>query len=282
MNSILLNCSNCKKSFYRDIRHVNEGAKFGWKHFCSKRCMALSKTTAKKFVCFRPGCNREFIRAPSARMKSSKFYCSTRCAAMINNLTRKKKVRICPTCGNEFSDIRIYCSSGCIPKRGSKYTKLIVIAQIKNFHKIHDRIPIKREMYGLYRVARKYFGTWNTAIRKAGFKPNPVMFAHKYIAKDGDRCDSLAEKMIDDYLFARKIKHIRNFPYPGGEDLTVDFKIGRFWLEFFGLSGQLRKYDRLKRRKQKLAKKFKLNLIEILPGDITPDFNLDRKLYSLL
>jgi len=141
---------------------------------------------------------------------------------------------------------------------------------ISKFFDKHGRIPVKREMYGCYKVSRKYFGTWNKAIKVAGFDPNPVMFAKKYIAKDGDRCDSLAEKIIDDWLYARKIKHMRNFPYPGKERFTVDFKVGDNWIEFFGLSGELKRYDELKERKLKLAKKNKLNLIEIYPKDIFP------------
>ena len=96
------------------------------------------------------------------------------------------------------------------------------------------------------------------------------MFAKKYIAKDGDKCDSLSEKIIDDWLNARKIKHIRNFSYPGNEGFTVDFKVGDFWIEFFGLSGGLRRYDDLKKRKLKLAKRYKLKIIEIYPKDIFP------------
>ena len=145
----------------------------------------------------------------------------------------------------------------------------------------NSRIPLKREAYAYYKVARKYFGTWNNAVKAAGFEPNPVMFAKKYIAKDGDKCDSLAEKIIDDYLFRRKIKHIRNFPYPGNKGFTVDFKIGNNWVEFFGLSGQLKRYDCLKNRKLKLTRKLGINLIKIYPRDLFPVGKLSRKLNFL-
>lgn len=166
----------------------------------------------------------------------------------------------------------------CIPKRGSKYTREIVIEIITEFYKKHERIPVKKELYGCYRVARKYFGTWNKAIEAAGYKPNPVMFSNKYIAKDGDKCDSLAEKIIDDYLSRRNIKHIRNFPYPGNDGFKVDFKVEDNWIEFFGLSGQLKSYDQIERRKLKLTKKLGINLIKIYPEDLFPIGKLDKKL----
>lgn len=79
-----------------------------------------------------------------------------------------------------------------------------------------------------------------------------------------------SRKIIDDYLSKRNIKHIRNFPYPGNEGFTVDFKVDDCWIEFFGLSGELEQYDELKERKLKLAKIFKLKIIEIYPKDLFP------------
>ena len=140
---------------------------------------------------------------------------------------------------------------------------------MKSFVKKNGRIPFKQE-YLHSHAARLRFGSWNKAIVAAGFPPNPVMFAKKYIAKDGDKCDSLAEKIIDDYLSKRNIKHVRNFPYPGNKGFTVDFKVGKNWIEFFGLSGGLKRYDELKERKLRLAKRHKLKIIEIYPGDIFP------------
>jgi len=143
--------------------------------------------------------------------------------------------------------------------------------------KDNDRIPYKKE-WQHYGAVRLRFGTWNKAIKIAGFDPNPVMFAHKHTAKDGHKCDSLSEKIIDDWLFAKNIRHERNYPYPGNEGFTVDFKIGNNWIEFFGLSGKLKWYDELKRRKLKLARKFNLKVIELYPKDIFPIDKLDNKL----
>ncbi len=135
-------------------------------------------------------------------------------------------------------------------------------------------IPLKRE-YRHYNAARLRFGTWNKAIKAAGFNPNPVLFAKKHIANDGHKCDSVAEKIIDDWLYARKIKHQINVPYPGNNSFTADFVVGNNWIEFFGLSGELNSYDRLKKQKLKIAKSLNLRLIAIYPNDLFPKCRLD-------
>lgn len=108
------------------------------------------------------------------------------------------------------------------------------------------------------------------------------MFAKKYIAKDGHTCDSLAEKIIDDWLARRGIAHKRSYPYPGNFGFSVDFKVGEYWIEFFGLYGQLRRYDELMKQKLKLINEYRLNLIAIYPKDLFPKSKLENKLNLLL
>jgi hypothetical protein len=143
------------------------------------------------------------------------------------------------------------------------------------FYGQNGRIPFKREFLH-YHSARNQFGSWNKAIKAAGFSPNPVMFAKKYIANDGHKCDSLAEKIIDDWLHRKNIPHKRNVKYPEDYGLTVDFVVYERWIEFFGLSGQHKRYDELKNLKIKLANKHKLNLVEIYPEDLFPEFKLGK------
>lgn len=140
---------------------------------------------------------------------------------------------------------------------------------------INGRIPVKEEMQRLYVRARERFGTWNKAVESAGFKPNPILFAKRQIANDGHVCDSLAEKIIDDYLFEKGISHERNIPYPEG-DYTADFKIGEKYIEYFGLSGEHKRYDELKLIKQKIARRQGLEWIEVYPKDIYPDNRLSE------
>ncbi len=92
------------------------------------------------------------------------FYYSLQCQYIFKD---QKLELICENsnCANKFkrqpSDIspHNFCSRSC--------------AAIINNEK-YERIPLKREMGGIYKPARKYFETWNNAISIAGFNPNPV------------------------------------------------------------------------------------------------------------
>ncbi|OGG27678.1 hypothetical protein A3A59_05870 [Candidatus Gottesmanbacteria bacterium RIFCSPLOWO2_01_FULL_42_10] len=115
----------------------------------------------------------------------------------------------------------------------------------------------------------------------AGFKPNPIKFANKYVANDGHKCDSLAEKIIDDWLFTRNITHITKVPY-GQNRMTADFKVNNSLIEFFGLAGELKSYDKLVALKEKLWKEKNLSVIKIYPKDIFPISQLDQVLGHLV
>jgi ribosomal protein L24E len=284
MPAPLQKCTFCGKLIFRDSRRMNENEKRGWKVFCSNKCLGLSRRKREEFVCSNPGCGKRFIRNSSDSAKSRYHFCSLSCAAIVNNerypRDHGKIIKICAYCKIEFFGREKYCSAKCqhldkvVPA-----PKLLFL--IKEFVKVNGRIPYKWEI-GHYSAIRGRFGTWNKAIEAAGFKPNPVMFAKKYIAKDGDKCDSLAEKIIDDYLSKRNIKHVRNFPYPVKDGFTVDFKVGENWIEFFGLSGQLKRYDELMKRKLKLAKSLGINLIKIYPKDLFPKSKLSDKIGNVI
>lgn len=102
-----------------------------------------------------------------------------------------------------------------------KYTTDGLIEKINGFYKNHGRIPLKRE-FNMYHEYKRRFGSWNKAVRLAGFDPNPELFSHKFKAIDGHRCDSFTEKIIDDWLYNQRIKHERNFKY-GKTKMTADF-----------------------------------------------------------
>lgn len=127
-----------------------------------------------------------------------------------------------------------------------------------------------------YNAARRRFGSWNKAVLAAGLEPNPVKFAKKYFAKDGHKCNSLAEKIIDDWLFEREIKHDREIAYPGNKSLTADFLVKNHLIEFLGLAGVLKRYDQLIKKKRSLCKKHNLSLIEIYPKDLFPVNHLEK------
>lgn len=283
MKLFSVRCNYCKKTFYRSLGRINEARKFRWKPYCSLACESKAKNKQKFLVCTNPECKNTFKRPPKEIKKVKANYCSHSCSAIVNNKDKKKKIKICanPRCTNKFTGRKKYCSFKCIPIPKSKYTKETVLNKIRLFTKENYRIPTKRDMYGLYKKAREYFGTWNNAIKIAGFDPNPVMFANKHISKDGHICDSLSEKIIDDWLYARNIRHKRNVPYPGRLGFTADFVVGDKWIEFFGLNGELKRYDELKRKKLKLVSRYGISLIKIYPTDIFPHNHLSKVLLPL-
>lgn len=124
-------------------------------------------------------------------------------------------------------------------------------------------------MQGIYRTARDLFGTWNNAIKASGLEPNPVLFSERQIANDGHICDSMAEKIIDDWLSVKKIPHKRNIRYPDSP-YTADFSINGKLVEFFGLTGEIKGYDEITAAKRKICAKLNIPLIEIYPHDLFP------------
>ena len=133
-------------------------------------------------------------------------------------------------------------------------------------------------MHAAYGKARDAFGTWNKAVEAAGFDPNPVMFAKRCVARDGHQCDSLAEKIIDEWFYSKGIPHKRSVPYPEEYKLTCDFVVNKTFIEFFGLEGEVKDYDRLVRLKRRLSNKHALGLIEIKPGHVFPKNKLNQVL----
>ncbi|OGE30854.1 hypothetical protein A2631_04170 [Candidatus Daviesbacteria bacterium RIFCSPHIGHO2_01_FULL_44_29] len=71
-----------------------------------------------------------------------------------------------------------------LEKHQTIHTAEGVISAIKLFVKNNQRVPVKKELNRYYKPARKFYGTWNSAIQEAGFIPNPVLFSNHQIAKD--------------------------------------------------------------------------------------------------
>lgn len=142
-----------------------------------------------------------------------------------------------------------------------------LINRIRDFYSKAGRIPLKREFNNIYREYLKRFGGWNKAIELAGFKPHKTIFAKKHVAKDGHVCDSVAEKIIDDWFFKNKIVHRRNVHYPNSK-MTADFVVGSLWIKYFGLAGEIKSYDKYAEKKRFLCKSCNLKLVEIYPRDL--------------
>ena len=108
-----------------------------------------------------------------------------------------------------------------------------------------------------------------------------MLFAKKYIANDGHKCDSLSEKIIDDWFTARKIQHECHVRYFGTR-YSADFRVHNIYVEFFGLQGQLKSYDKLMKKKMDLIRTRHAKLISIYPTDLFPKSKLDDILSNLI
>lgn len=288
MSLVEIECKNCHQNFPRNKNKANEALKFGWNQYCSLKCQFDARLTGEHRFCQQ--CTKKIWRFPKELKASltNRFFCGPSCAAKFNNNLRSEALpkNYCtyPSCTKEIPRAHLYCSRACAAfhKRKSKEVlKKEVLTKIKNFERTNGRIPVKQEMYDIYKKARKVYGTWNKAITAAGFQPNPVMFSKKYVSRDGHMCDSLAEKILDEWLYSKEIPHERSVHYPEETRMTCDFQVGKYFIEFFGLDGKHKEYSRLANRKRILAKKYNLNLIEVLPKDIFPKNHLDQKLAFL-
>lgn len=279
MKLIKIICATCGKTFFRSVGRVNEVKKFGWKQYCSRECQGQAKWKRITKVCANPNCRKAVSHKLSEfkKSKSGRIFCSRSCAVSVNNSEfpkRKRRVKKCNYCNKEFTGKgKEYCSKKCKDK-AQIIPKEEISKQIKEFYKRNKRIPLKRE-FPHYDAVRARFGTWNKAIKAVGFEPNPVKFAKRQTAKDGHVCDSFAEKIIDDWLYSKNIKHQRNTIYPNSS-YTVDFLINGKFVEFLGLSGELKEYDKNTKLKERLAKKYNIKLIKIYPKDLFPVNHLSR------
>ncbi|TSC85403.1 MAG: hypothetical protein G01um101416_871 [Microgenomates group bacterium Gr01-1014_16] len=276
-------CAKCGKEVDRSRGRINEANKFGWKTYCSLQCQNAAKNLQIETKCYRDGCNVRVRRRRDQFRRFGVVFCSMRCAALVNNKKYPREhgvTKVCAHCSKLFKSREKYCSREC-KDRASVIPREVLLGKINDFFSREGRVPFKNEI-GYYHAVRSRFGTWNEAIIAAGFEPNPVMFANRHIAKDGHQCDSLAEKIIDDWMFARKIEHRRRVYYPCNHGLSADFMIGDYWIEFFGLFGEHKRYDQLRKLKLRIAKTYKLKLLEIYPHDLFPKNNLAQILSSCI
>jgi len=158
------------------------------------------------------------------------------------------------------------------------YTKAKLIQKIRVFAGKHGRIPTKNEFvkirnpsYPNHTTFRDYFGSWNNAIKSAGYKPNEQWFISRDLfAKDGHKCNSTSEIIIDDWFFENRIPHTREYLYPEGR-YRCDFVVDNIFIEFFGLFNAFDIYPNYReiiKRKKEICKKFNIPLIELYEKDI--------------
>ncbi len=294
-----VNCIKCQKPFSVTLKRYNESLKNNWNFYCSPSCLKEFRKTGRVLTCDNPNCSKKFYRA-SFEINPSRNFCSPNCVFRVNNPISKESKRklklslkepkftkecVAEGCSNKIDFARKYCSNSCQKKAEKmplEYYQTKCLKELHSFHKLHGRIPLKKEVPRLCSATRRAFGSWNKAIQIAGYEPNPVLFAHKNIALDGHICDSFSEMIIDNFLFSCAISHEINVPYPGNPKLTADFVVGKFWIEFFGLAGVVGDYDFHMHQKFQIAREHNLSLVAVYPNNLVPKFHLEDALEPVL
>jgi len=217
-------------------------------------------------------------------------YCSRSCAAHVNNQKFPKRglgFKLCGfiPCNKQFIGETKYCSRTCYSASRKRHEPKELIGELQRVSNELGRVPAKREVKLLADSCIYAFGSWNNAIIAAGLMPNRSDSQRMYhrtqtTAKDGHKCDSVSEAIIDNWLTKHKIGHERDVSYPATHH-KADWQIGHTFVEYFGLAQDSPRYDRAIRRKKDLCKKYHIPLVEIYPQDIYPSIILDNKIGRL-
>ena len=248
------------------------------------RSMRMSRS---EYSCSNPMCPKIFNRNLSESRISKLLFCSISCSTSYYNAVRQNSVLL-SKCKRAWYNNYIHSANLRINYCGEKFARLFrqgftsyspesVLSIIRSFVLENARIPTRNELEYLNRLARRFFGTWNSAIGVAGLDPNPVMFAKHYLATDGHKCDSMAEKIVDDWLYERKVEHRVHMPYPWHDGMKSDFLVGDTWIEIFGLAGNVARYNELKKNKLDLVQKYNLKLLRLTLEDVYSKKKLDKK-----
>tara|TARA_B100001123_G_C15036809_1_gene917787 strand:- start:364 stop:861 length:498 start_codon:yes stop_codon:yes gene_type:complete len=142
-----------------------------------------------------------------------------------------------------------------------------------------DQIKVVKkwiEMGGIHYVKNSLGISWFEAMYQANCLPDGTMKTPrgtKCVGKDGHICNSLDEKIIDDFMFLKKIPHEKEPFYPLHKKLNpngkkrADWRIGECFIEYFGLTGDPT-YDKKTISKIQLLYESGFDLIDIYPEDL--------------
>lgn len=231
-------------------------------------------------------CGYSFLADNREIRRGNAKFCSRSCAAIYGNSLRRRSAEpnhVCLYCGKAFfskvkKKRRKYCSAKCFYLATNRLlTREQLILTIKQFYKKNGRIPFYTEFrakvgYPNPDTYKAVFGSWNKAIKAAGFEPNQASLGFVVVAKDGHICRSVTEKIIDDWLFDNGIIHEKEVLYPSGTR-RADWKVGDVYIEFLGLdldSNYLLniEYRRSLIEKRRICQEEGIKLVEIFPQDL--------------
>lgn len=300
-------CDCCHNKFQKPLFRIKEAKKLYIYTFCSKGCRDKFKIKSLTLKCTK--CSKDIVVGKSVYDKSAskRFFCNKSCAAKYNNVIKGKKSedekdkirdglikyykskgiiagikKECLTCGKHFKVVKgknkICCSKRCssIYNFGaSPYTKEDVVNTILKIKEETGLTPQIRDCSRrLEYAAVRFFGTWNKVMKECGLKPNHSKYQKiRLTCKDGHVADSISEKIIDEWLFAKGVKHEKNKKYPNSNrDCDFYLNDSDTWVEYFGLSGgNIEEYEIGILEKRKIALNNGFKFIEITPKDLYED-----------
>lgn len=284
-------CAQCGLSFLRPKRQVAEANKKNWNQYCSTGCQFSRRETGKILQCARPGCEVSFYRSLSEIKKVKRSYCSGSCAAFVNNQTKPRRILVrnpCARekCGRTVPKYKKFCTRECytfdrIRNDGDNLLKLLTATARRL-----GRSPAKRELGSVAHECIRRFGSWNMALQVAGLKPNRSHEERMYRrsrtwARDGHKCDSVSEAIIDNWLHEHNIEHERDAKYPDTKH-RADWKLKNgIFIEYFGLAKDSPRYDQTMKEKRHLCLTHGISLIELFPPDLYPVSKLRERLFSV-
>jgi DNA-directed RNA polymerase subunit RPC12/RpoP len=130
-------------------------------------------------------------------------------------------------------------------------------------------VPDHRQLSSLglpvYTTFYRAFGSWNDAVRAAGFEPNGG-YGKRQKAKCGHEVRSTAECAVCNWLFEQGIAHEYEPSY--GDDVRwhADWKVGETLIEYWGLC-QFKSYRERRAEKERYAEAKGIRLLGIEPGE---------------
>jgi len=125
-------------------------------------------------------------------------------------------------------------------------------------------------------TVKRHFGDWTSLLAEAGVledMPRRGHSGYRSVANDGHVALSTAERLICDFLHSYGIEHEKEPLYPVDEELNskgrlrADWKIGNQLVEFAGRMDD-KKYAENIARKQRLADRYKIDLLVLIPTDV--------------
>lgn len=276
----IVKCSVCGKEYLKDRRHIKENIKLKNNFYCSRSCFSKAKNKQRVLICENPSCNNKFKR-PLGKI-SFRNFCSNQCAMKMigpENGLKHKKFQYCQYCGTTVKYKKTYCSPRCWGK-AHELTKEVLIKRLRYLSFQLNRPPTRRECKHVT-ACIKQFGSWDKALVAAGLEPNRSlnqrMFKRRIcVSKDGHKCDSVSELIIDNWLTKHGIPHRKEQSYPTTKHTTDWALDNNTYMEYFGLANDSKKYDKEIRRKRQLCEELGIELIEIYSKDLFPKNSLER------